>query len=157
MAAEAAARDRDEKPYVPAKRAREWEEEDTGLGKKPASEENRAKMDDVHHHRPSPPPHTRRESLERVRDEYHGPSSHSLPPINSQLPPMSDGPRMQDREERKEIIEPAARKVDEDEDYDGDDVEDVKRGPNGPGAQVKENNSPNGNGANGVANGPGDN
>jgi glucose repression mediator protein len=156
MAAEAAQRDREEKmqtQHVPIKRPREWEDDD-GVGKKPASDENRARMDDVHHHRASPPPHQRRDSADRTRDEYHhGPSPpHSLLPLShSQLPPMSDGARIdQRRDEVKEVIEPAARKVEEDDEYDVDD-DDVKRGPDG--SRHKENSSPNSKGANGISNG----
>jgi glucose repression mediator protein len=55
-AAENAANGRmDERPgSVGAKRHREWED-DTSM-KKPASEENRARMEDMHHRRPSTPP-----------------------------------------------------------------------------------------------------
>ena len=173
MAAEAAARERDEKSHH-NKRAREWEEEEVqgAGGKKPASDENRARLDDLHHHRPSPPirmpsPHhqesRRRSSSERPGEGYHhGPSAplhtpNSLPPM--QLPPLAEGlrsppppPRISEihREERKEIIEPAARKVELDEDYDNEEMVDADRGA----AQVKENNSPIGNGTNGISGGP---
>jgi hypothetical protein len=61
---------------------------------------------------------------------------------------------MHTREDRKEIIEPAARKVDLDEDYDNEEMVDADRGP----VQTKENNSPTGNGTNGISGGPsGDN
>ena len=60
---------------------------------------------------------------------------------------MSDAPRAPEpqREERKEVIEPAARKVEEDQDYDGDESEDVKRVP------AKEPSSPKAKGVNGVS------
>merc|ERR1712093_367019 len=61
-AAEAAAAERngDRPGSVGPKRMREWEE-DTSM-KKPASDENRARLDDMHHRRPSTPP---RESFRR--------------------------------------------------------------------------------------------
>ena len=188
MAAEAAARERDEKIHH-NKRTREWEEEEgQGIGKKPASEEARARMDDMRHHRQSPPvrvtsphrPERRRSSSERPREDYHhGPPpaplhTPNVPPVlgHQPLPPINDAPRMSEpppriteahrmseapRDDRKEIIEPAARKVELDEDYDDEGMGDADRNP---GAQVKENNSPAGNGTNGISGGggaPGDN
>jgi hypothetical protein len=81
---------------------------------------------------------------------------------------MSEPPRIADvhrvseapRDDRKEIVEPAARKVELDEDYDNEEMGDADRVPGGnPGVQVKENNSPVGNGTNGISGGgaPGDN
>lgn len=189
MAAEAAARergersiDRDEKSHF-NKRPRDWDEEDGQHIKKPASDENKARLDDIRHHRPSPPvrissPHQesrRRSSSERPREDYHHGqpplptqisiqqnhhTSNSLPPINHQLPPMSDGPRMSEPprmqeslrmseaprgEDRKEIIEPPARKVDLDEDYDNEDMGDAERDPSAKG----QNNE----GTNGISGG----
>lgn len=101
-----------------------------------------------------------------TREEYrHGPpppqqpqqpqqqqqtQQHSLPPINHQLAPMSDAPRMSEprREEAKEVIEPAARKVEEDDEYDADETEDVKREPGV--SRHKENSSPSSKGVNGT-------
>ncbi|CUS09562.1 unnamed protein product [Tuber aestivum] len=182
MAAEAAARERDEKIHH-NKRAREWEEDEgQGIGKKPASEETRARMDDMRHHRPSPPvrvssphrPERRRSSSERPREDYHGPPAplhtpNVPPPLgHQQLPPINDGPRMPEpppriaeahrmseapRDDRKEIIEPAARKVELDEDYDNEEMGDDRGAGGNPGVQVKENNSPVGNGTNGISGG----
>ncbi|KAM3079368.1 glucose repression mediator protein [Clarireedia jacksonii] len=71
VAAEAAVADRIDTrpPSVGPKRMREWEDEPSV--KKPASEENRARMEDVHHRRPSTPPHEqfRRSSSEARRAE----------------------------------------------------------------------------------------
>ncbi|KAI5852647.1 hypothetical protein DFP73DRAFT_10154 [Morchella snyderi] len=187
MAAEAAARergergsDRDEKLHY-GKRPREWDEEDAQHIKKPASDENKARLDDIHHHRPSPPvripsPHQesrRRSSSERPGGgEYHHsqpslPSqiniqqnhhtSNSLPPIShQQLPPMTESRtealRMPEpaREDRKEIIEPPARKVELDEDYDNEEMGDSERDPSGKGQNTE--------GPNGISSAPtGDN
>ena len=187
MAAEAAARERDEKIHH-NKRTREWEEDEgqgQGIVKKPASEETRARMDDMRHHRQSPPvrapsphrPERRRSSSERPREDYHhGPPAPlhtpNVPPLlgHQPLPPINDAPRMSEpppriaeahrmseapRDDRKEIIEPAARKVELDEDYDNEEMGDADRNPS---VQVKENNSPVGNGTNGISGGaPGDN
>lgn len=103
-AAEAAANERDDRPAsVGPKRMREWED-DTSM-KKPASEENRARMDDMHHRRPSTPPREpfrrstsearRAEDQRRANENYHPseaahhPQTHSLP---AHLPPMQSGP-----------------------------------------------------------------
>ncbi|KKY27442.1 putative transcriptional corepressor cyc8 [Phaeomoniella chlamydospora] len=143
-AAEEAARQRDERPPSAMKRLREWES-DTGPVKKIANEETRARLDDHMSRRASPPlrapsprPVHRRGSEELRREEqqrranenYHPseaahhppgpalPSIQHLPPMHQQSEPM--------KEERKDPIEPAARKVDVDDNYD-DDGEDDKR------------------------------
>ncbi|KFY44385.1 hypothetical protein V494_01498, partial [Pseudogymnoascus sp. VKM F-4513 (FW-928)] len=79
-----------------------WEDELPPVQKKPASEENRAHMNDVHHRRPSTPPRepfrrnsseTRREDQRRANENYHPseaahhPLTHSVP-TSTQLPPM---------------------------------------------------------------------
>lgn len=58
---------------------------------------------------------------------------HQLPAISERPRPHDEPPRRPDDErERTGAEEPAARKVDVDEDYDVDDVDDVKRsGQNG--------------------------
>ncbi|KAI9804786.1 MAG: hypothetical protein M1825_001154 [Sarcosagium campestre] len=140
-ASEAAARERDEKP--PTKRLRDWEDDANPSAKKPASEETRARLDDHHHHRSSPPdrrssPHRRTssearraEDQRRANENYHPSEAahhpHSLPPMNhqqapqhQQLPAMSDSGPPVPKEERREQLEPAARKVEVDEDYDDD-------------------------------------
>ncbi|KAI5791710.1 hypothetical protein DFH27DRAFT_485904 [Peziza echinospora] len=189
-AAEAAQRERDEKvtDVRISKRRPEWEEDDSVTVKKPASDENRVRPDEMRH-LASPPrsgpriasPADRRSSGERIRneisrnDDYHqGPPpphqqqhQQTLPSIgsNHQLAPISEGPRHEpprsrpeDERDRKEVNEPAARKVDVDENYDDDDIEDIKRsGPNGHvvggGNGVEKKSSPisgNGSAGNGV-------
>ncbi|KFY30505.1 hypothetical protein V493_01862, partial [Pseudogymnoascus sp. VKM F-4281 (FW-2241)] len=102
-AAEAAAAERSEgPPSVGPKRVREWEDELPPVQKKPASEENRAHMNDVHHRRPSTPPRepfrrnsseARREDQRRANENYHPseaahhPLTHAVP-TTTQLPPM---------------------------------------------------------------------
>lgn len=125
------------------KRSRDWESEQ-GPSKKIANEETRARLDDPAR-RPSPPgrlptpkDHFRRSSSEvrrelerRVNENYH-PSeaahhTYSHPP--QQIPSMQsilDGPK----EERREQVEQAARKVEVDEDYDNN-SEDDKRAATG--------------------------
>lgn len=81
---------------------REWEDELPPVQKKPASEETRAHMNDVHHRRPSTPPRepfrrnsseTRREDQRRANENYHPseaahhPLTHAVP-TTTQLPPM---------------------------------------------------------------------
>lgn len=51
-------RDHDRPPSVGPKRMREWEDDGASV-KKPASEENRARLDDLRHRRPSTPPRDR--------------------------------------------------------------------------------------------------
>lgn len=183
-AAEAAQaqRDREEKGVDNrVKRLREWEEDDSASVKKPASEDARARLDEISHHRPSPPrpgarlgSPDRRSSSERPRnDEYHQgpPPQHqqhqTLPSINSnmstnhQLAPIADNsrhepPRRPDEDrDRKEVIEPAARKVEVDEDYDDDVDEDVKRsgqnGHSGSASQEKKTSPGGSNSSNGIS------
>ena len=152
-AAEAAARERDERPPSAMKRMREWENDNTPA-KKHANDETRARLDDHNSRRVSPQGHrisspadfhrrspspARREE-QRRNDGYHPseaahhpqalPSMHMGPqqhmpqqPIHQHLPPMAETPK----EERKpEMHEPAARKMEVDEDYD-EDGEDEKR------------------------------
>jgi general transcriptional corepressor CYC8 len=100
-AAEAAANERaHERPgSVGPKRMRDWEEETSPI-KKAASDENRARMEDMHHRRPSTPPRDfrrsssearRAEEQRRANENYHPseaahhPHTHSLQP---HLPPM---------------------------------------------------------------------
>lgn len=69
MTAEALHRENDRPPSVGPKRMREWEDEPAV--KKPASEENRARLEDLRHRRPSTPPREpyRRNSSEARRFE----------------------------------------------------------------------------------------
>lgn len=155
-AAEAAARERDDRPPSAAagpKRGREWEGDSTPV-KKHATEETKARLDDHVSRRVSPPgqipspalhrrssSEIRRENERRANETYHpSEAAHhplSLPSMHApqHLPPISDAPK----DDRKEQIEPAARKMDVDEDYDKD-SEDEKRG-SGSGAR---NSPPNG-------------
>jgi len=71
------------------------------------------------------------------------------PPRIAEAHRMSEAPR----DDRKEIIEPAARKVELDEDYDNEEMGDDRGAGGNPGVQVKENNSPVGNGTNGISGG----
>ncbi|CAK7272033.1 glucose repression mediator protein [Sporothrix epigloea] len=109
----------DRPPSVGPKRMREWEEADSSV-KKPASEEARARLDDIRHRRPSTPPHEtfRRNSSEARRaedqrrmedirrpeehqlrhsngnDSYHPSDAAHHPPahtMSSHLPPMQAG------------------------------------------------------------------
>ncbi|OBT46529.1 hypothetical protein VE00_01768 [Pseudogymnoascus sp. WSF 3629] len=103
-AAEAAAAERRDEgpPSVGPKRVREWEDELPPVQKKPASDETRAHLNDVHHRRPSTPPRepfrrnsseARREDQRRANENYHPseaahhPLTHSVP-TTTQLPPM---------------------------------------------------------------------
>ncbi|KAI9697270.1 MAG: hypothetical protein M1836_004834 [Candelina mexicana] len=141
-AAEAAARDRDDRPPSALKRMREWEDETVPM-KKPANDENRVRLDDHRHHRLSPPdrrnsPHDlhgrspsevrRNDDLRRVAEKYHPSAAAHHPPSvpvmerQHHLQPLPEAPK----DERREQHEPAARKMDVDEDYD-DDGDEVKR------------------------------
>lgn len=148
---------RDERPASAMKRGREWEPEQSGPSKKVANEENRAKLDEPSRH-PSPPqkagPPTprdhyrrssseiRRENAERQSQNYHPSEAahhpYSLPPQN--IPSMQtilDGPK----DDRNENTEPAARKMDVDEDYDNN-SEDDKRAGSATASGTASKNSP---------------
>lgn len=167
-AAEAAAREREDRPASAMKRGREWEAE-AGPTKKIANDESRARLEEQVSRRVTPPnrmpspgemqrrssSEARREEQRRVNEEYHpSEAAHhppTLPPIQhmpphpsgSSLPPMADGsapasngsqsgpPSAQVKEETSRVEqppshEPAARKMDVDENYDDDD-DDEKR------------------------------
>jgi glucose repression mediator protein len=143
-AAEAAAREREDRPPTvpPPKRLREWEDGDHMGSKPPTNDEKRQKMDEPHSRRPSPPPHrisspqVPRHSPQdapdprRFNDGYHpSEAAHhppSLPPMTATQPPplprMSETPK---QERPEQHLEPAARHVDVDENYD-DETEDAK-------------------------------
>ncbi|KAJ5081918.1 transcriptional corepressor Cyc8 [Penicillium alfredii] len=116
-AAEAAARERDDRPASAMKRGREWESE-SGPVKKHANEESRARLDDQHSRRPSPPARmpspgpmqrrssseVRREDARHANENYHPseaahhpptlPSIQNVPPHATggpSLPPMAEG------------------------------------------------------------------
>jgi general transcriptional corepressor CYC8 len=137
------------------KRNREWEPENSGPSKKIANNETRAKLDEPSRH-PSPPGRTvtprdhyrrssseiRRENAQRVSENYHPSEAahhpYSLPP--QQIPSMHtilDG----SKEDRKENIEPAARKMEVDEDYDNN-SDDDKRGGSATASGTATKNSP---------------
>lgn len=150
--------DRDERPASAMKRAREWEQE--APLKKQANEETRARLDEFPARRYSPPNRVtpprdryRRSSSElrreaeqrRVNENYH-PSEAAHHPFSLQpqpqqqpqnIPSMASILELAPKEEtRKEVVEPAARKVEVDEDYDNmseDDkrVAQAKPSPNG--------------------------
>ncbi len=125
------------------KRNREWEA-DTGPSKKLANEENRARLDDPVRRNsppgrmPTPKDHfrrseseARREQERRVNENYH-PSEAAHHPYSR--PPLQHVPSMQSildgpKDDRKEHVEQAARKVDVDEDYDNNSEDDKHRGP----------------------------
>lgn len=163
-AAEAAARDRDERPPTAApKRHREWEETDHVNPKPPTNDEKRQKLEEPHSRRPTPPhrmssPQVPRQSPQdgpdprRFNDGYHpSEAAHhpALPPMGAAppLPRMSETPK-QERVERPEHHEPAARHMDVDENYD-DEAEDVK-----PNATKSERGSPRNAPTNGVSHAP---
>lgn len=130
-------RQTEERPPSAMKRSREWEAE--GPSKKLANEDTRARLEDQGSRRFSPPSriqtprdHYRRSSSEirrenerRANENYHPSEAahhpYILPP---QMPSMSA--ILDNKEERKEPVEVAARKVDVDEDYDNN-SEDDKR------------------------------
>ncbi|KAF3933304.1 hypothetical protein ABW19_dt0200643 [Dactylella cylindrospora] len=157
QAAENAAREREREPII--KRPREWDDEDPHP-KKQASDINRERLETHVQHRSSPPRrnttispdvHGRRSSSERPREEFRGPppppSHHSTPgprPVH-QFPPMSESPAMQPQpqpqplqkpEERREIIEPPARQMDVDENYDDEPEGEERRASSGSGAKA---------------------
>ena len=133
---------RDDRPPSAMKRSREWEA-DAGPSKKLASEETRARLDDPIRRNsppgrlPTPKEHFRRSSSEsrreqerRANENYHPSEAahhpYSRPP--QQIPSMHsilDGPK----DDRKEQVEQAARKVDVDEDYDNNSEDEKQRGP----------------------------
>jgi general transcriptional corepressor CYC8 len=132
----------DDRPTSALKRSRDWEA-DPGPSKKLANEESRARLDDPVRRNsppgrlPTPKDHFRRSSSEtrheqerRANENYHPSEAahhpYSRPP--QQIPSMQsilDGPK----DERKEQVEQAARKVEVDEDYDNNSDDDKQRGP----------------------------
>ncbi|KEF57442.1 glucose repression mediator protein [Exophiala aquamarina CBS 119918] len=145
---------REDRPLSAMKRNREWEAE-PGPSKKIANDETRARLEDPSRRNsppgrlPTPKDHFRRSSSEirrenerRANENYHPSEAahhpYSLPP--QQIPSMQsilDGPK----EDRKEHLEQAARKVDVDEDYDNNSEDDKRaaaaaiNSPQGPGPQ----------------------
>lgn len=163
QAAEAAAREREERPSsVAPKRHREWEDDNTTAVKKNANDESRSRLEDANSRRPSPPDHAatplprspsevRRVEDQRRADAGYHPSEAAhhppLPPMQMAAPPQSaqvspqqpqppkEEPRMEHQAtpvptqaahvpppppapQQPQTYEPAARKMDMDEDYD---------------------------------------
>ncbi|KAK5116402.1 hypothetical protein LTR62_007949 [Meristemomyces frigidus] len=147
-AADAAARDRDERPSstAPSKRQREvWEDEPNGgAPKKLSTDDQRSRLDEIKMHRPSPPekmvtparspPEMRRMEEPRPMSGYHpSEAAHhppSLPSMHTMAQPSPRASAAPQEEQRAPppppqvpVFEPAARKMDVDENYDesGDD------------------------------------
>jgi glucose repression mediator protein len=154
-AADAAARERDERPSSTApKRIREWEEDQSV--KRPATDETRTRLDEIKLQRQSPQPlkvstppnrspsEMRRMDEQRPSSTYHPseaahhppapPAPQSLPSmqtINQPSPPrMSAAPREEEQRapppQPTPVYEPAARKMEIDDNYD-DSGDDDKR------------------------------
>ena len=139
-AAEAAAREREERPQTGFKRMADPGDDYKPSSKKPANGDSRGRLDDHSYRRGSPTDrpmspgrHQRRSSSEIRREQanqnYHpSEAAHhpttlpamqhqqadQQPPQSQHLPSMSETPR----EERRDPYEPARRKVEVDEDYD---------------------------------------
>ena len=157
MAADAAAREREQRPSstVPAKRGREWED-DMSASKKPSTEEGRSRLDEIKLQRPSPPdkvatpPARSPQDQQRRMDEQRPPSAYrpsdaahhppALPPMQSLTQPSPRGSAAPQEEHRAPppppqqqapppVYEPAARKMEVDENYDdsGDDKSATKQ------------------------------
>ena len=140
----AAARERDERQPVGIKRMIESDEEFKYSNKKPANGDNRSRLEDHHYHRSPPmerPPsprdrhrrsssEIRREDQRRANENYHpSEAAHHPPTLPSLHTPQDHHPPMPaevSRDDRRETYEPAARKMDVDENYD-DEVDDEKR------------------------------
>ncbi|KAF2768660.1 TPR-like protein [Teratosphaeria nubilosa] len=159
-AADAAARERDDRPSSTApKRLREWED-DPGmtLAKKQTTEEGRSRLEEIKMHRPSPsdkmatPPNRSPSELRRMDEPrpmsayhpseaaHHPPSLPSMQsitqvPARASAPPQEEHraapppPQQQPPPAPAQIYEPAARKMEVDENYDdsGDDKSATKQ------------------------------
>jgi len=143
-AADAAARERDERPSstAPPKRLREWEEDADNAPKKLSTDDARSRLDEIKIHRPSPPdkistPPTRSPSELRRLEEPRPTSAYrpseaahhlpSLPSMQSITQPSSRTSAPPQEEHRAPpppppqatpVYEPAARKMEVDENYD---------------------------------------
>lgn len=159
----------DTRPPSAMKRSRDWEAEG-GPSKKIANEETRARLDEPPRHssplhrNPTPRDPFRRDSSEirrenerRANENYHpSEAAHhpyslapQMPSVQAPAPPAPEPPK----EERKEVaVEPAARKMDVDEDYDNDSEDGKKAGGSGTAPGTATRNSPiQGASTNGVA------
>jgi len=155
-AADAAQREREDRPgsTAPPKRLREWEDDSTGSQKKVATEESRSRLDEIKMQRTSPrekmaTPPVRSPSEVRRMDEQRPTSAYAYHPSEAahhpqSLPSMQSitqpSPRasVQPQEDHRApppppqpapVYEPAARKMDVDENYDdsGDDKSATKQ------------------------------
>ena len=136
------------------KRGREWEHDTAGPSKKAANDEIRAKLDEPgrltspprtstpHNHYRRNSSEVRRENAMRASENYHPSEAahhpYTMPP--QQIPSMHtilDEPKPA----RKEDEEPAARKMDVDEDYDNN-SEDEKRAGSATASGTASKNSP---------------
>ncbi|KAK5175205.1 glucose repression mediator protein [Saxophila tyrrhenica] len=146
-AADAGGREREERPgsTAPPKRVREWDDDPAGM-KKPSTDEARSRLDEIKMHRSSPPdkmatpPNRSPSELRRMDDQrptsgYHpSEATHHLPALPSmhsiaQPAPTGSAPPQEEQRapppppQPQPVYEPAARKMDVDENYDdsGDD------------------------------------
>ena len=153
-AAEAAARERDDRTPTAPKRLREWED-DPGMGAKHPSDEKRQRLDEplprppsvanqANNHASPPTRHSldvdmrRAEDQRRLNDNYHpSEAAHhpALPTFQQQtgigqpqphpsLPRLSEP--IKDERPREPQIEPASRKMEVDENYDDEGEEDKR-------------------------------
>lgn len=141
-AAEAAAREREDRPRSAMKRSREWEGE-SAPSKKQASDETRARLDELQPRRVSPPQRMpspreeyrrspseiRRQNEHRATEEYHpSQAAHQQYTLPAQQIPSVQSIMEPQHEQKPEPVEAAARKVNVDEDYDNNNnSEDEKR------------------------------
>ncbi|KAK8200395.1 hypothetical protein IWZ00DRAFT_43937 [Phyllosticta capitalensis] len=162
-AAEAAARDRDDRPPSAApKRLREWEDE-ASASKPPTNDEKRQRLEETPPRRPSPPERMasqmsqihrtppeqadarRPEEQRHINDGYHPSEAAHHPPSLPAIPPPPPPhtPHLPEiKEERKEQHEPAARKMEVDEDYDDSGDDEKARAHPHAGPPRSERNSP---------------
>lgn len=182
-AADAAAREREERPGSAApKRHREWEDDpNPGAAKKPMAEDNRSRLEEIKMQRPSPPakmgtpPHPHRSPSELRRIDEPRPTSAynpseaahhppSLPPMQSftQRSPRTSAPPQEEQRAPPppqpappQVFEPAARKIDVDENYDDSGDEDKRSVTKQESRRSSPKPSSNGTSAPAVANGDG--
>lgn len=150
FAADAAAREREERPSstAPPKRIREWEDDQSV--KRPATDESRSRLDEIKLQRQSPqplkvstPPNRSPSELRRLDEQrpsstyhpseaaHHPPAPPSLPSMQTIAQPSPSRASAPPQEEQRPappppaapVYEPAARKMEVDENYDdsGDD------------------------------------
>ncbi|KAL8716624.1 MAG: hypothetical protein Q9225_006057 [Loekoesia sp. 1 TL-2023] len=164
-AAEAAARDREERPATGFKRSFDSDDDYRMMHKNPANDDTRSRLENHRHRRPSPPDRkpspprrgpspprgrqpsppvrhqrnlseARHEDQRRADESYHpSEAAHhppTLPSIQQQPPPEHHASLAEPgRDERREMFESAARKMEVDEDYDEDGEDDKRLGGSG--------------------------